>query len=481
MVELTFTATISPETRTVLSDDYQVRWMDGDVVAFFSGTTKVTGTAAEVSADGLSAKFEVTLPESDTYYAVYPDSDNVTYDGTTLNAELYQYRPGTSGSFPNNSNLMVGKAAGGETHFQFHNLCGLVKIHVCSTDISQLQLKVLGGGVTSGRFTVDFDGEVPKIGTFTKEWTDTYIQRVLPGDYYIPIPPQSNKTGIQLTYTHYSGSPTSWFTTDKTFSLEAGHVLDLGVIGASYVFRGAASTKLYLSHVWENENVYAAKGTLKAGNYYIGYKTEESALVPASGHDIHDAAPSPYAEVTTNDVESQYWTIPADGTYRIVLDKGAQTVTIYSEANDLQPKVVEWSPNGAVANGTVTTIVGKVHAYGAGTSWGVKDMYLNPSVADPQVLILYSGDTKYAGLMKFCLTKSITLNGTSYNQNNSYCYSSPLTADSKRQNVTVTAGEWTSIEGGSDGEHRNSYMSIPSGTNVIIFDLRNMRIKATSK
>ena len=45
--------------------------------------------------------------------------------------------------------------------------------------------------------------------------------------------------------------------------------------------------------------------------------------------------------------------------------------------------------------------------------------------------------------------------------------------------LTYTAfNKEAELHGASDGETRNSYYKVPSGTNQIIFDLRHMTIKA---
>ena len=45
----------------------------------------------------------------------------------------------------------------------------------------------------------------------------------------------------------------------------------------------------------------------------------------------------------------------------------------------------------------------------------------------------------------------------------------------------MSQGVWMPLEGGSDTDHKNTYYNIPSGTNFIIFDLRNMRIRAEKR
>ena len=53
-----------------------------------------------------------------------------------------------------------------------------------------------------------------------------------------------------------------------------------------------------------------------------------------------------------------------------------------------------------------------------------------------------------------------------------------MKADGKRQNLSLELNKEAELHGASDGETRNSYYKVPSGTNQIIFDLRHMTIKA---
>ena len=179
------------------------------------------------------------------------------------------------------------------------------------------------------------------------------------------------------------------------------------------------------------------------------------------------------------------WNIPAAGDYRIVVNMTEKTATIYSEATDLKPLVVTFHPSGADTNPEVSIEVSDLYAYGGGTGWGVKTLNLVQSLADPQVFIFDGANNELktlGGQMKFCISKSFTdSNGTSYNQNNSFCYTCPLTAEGKRQNINAELNKVFDLNGAADGETRNSYMGVPSGSNFIVFDLRHNTFLASKK
>ena len=239
-----------------------------------------------------------------------------------------------------------------------------------------------------------------------------------------------------------------------------------------------------ISPTLENTSVYAWKGTLTPGElvipvlfdgvtYYL-HNTDGTT-------DVADGTPMP---LLMNETRGG-WTIPAEGEYRVVINMIDRTATIYSEATDLQPLEVTFRPNGVDTNPEVTLTVADLYAYGGGTGWGAKKLNLIQSLADPQIFI-FDGSTNdlktLSGDMKFCITNSFTdSNGTSYNQNNSYCFTCVLTDEGKRQNLSAELNKLFELHGGADGETRNSYMKVPAGSNFIVFDLRHNTFLATTK
>ena len=77
--------------------------------------------------------------------------------------------------------------------------------------------------------------------------------------------------------------------------------------------------------------------------------------------------------------------------------------------------------------------------------------------------------------MKFCISKSFTdANGGTWNQNNSFCYTCPLTAEGNKQNVKAGAQQGVRPPlRRRQSDTRNSYLGVPAGSNFIVFDLRH--------
>lgn len=235
----------------------------------------------------------------------------------------------------------------------------------------------------------------------------------------------------------------------------------------------------------ENENLYAWYGDLQIGELQVPVEFDglNYYLVPADGaSDIHDGE---LIDVKMQETPVS-WNIPAAGKYRLVIDMQNKQVRFYSEATDLQPLSVTFRPNGAETNPETTMIVTDLYAYGNGTGWSVRKLNLKQSMADPQVLIYDAEEhdgTKLSGKMKFCVSNSFRVEGMDQNftQDNSYCFTCPLTEEGLRQDpLSLTFNKVSELHGGADGETRNSYYQIPS-SDLLILDLRNMTILARNK
>lgn len=128
--------------------------------------------------------------------------------------------------------------------------------------------------------------------------------------------------------------------------VEAGAVVE-----ADQMFLAGSAVggeQVEITQTLENDQLYAWRGELKAGNLYIPLTLEgeqSMAIVPeiADNHDIEDGQLATFGQALISKVDRQYWTIPADGTYRIVLNKEEKTITIYSTATDLKPLTVSFN------------------------------------------------------------------------------------------------------------------------------------------
>ena len=198
-----------------------------------------------------------------------------------------------------------------------------------------------------------------------------------------------------------------------------------------------------------------------------------------------------FGQALIGKVDRQYWTIPADGTYRIVLNKEEKTITIYSAATDLKPLTVSFN-NTELGINPWSQEVNVLHMYGgfngfaydAGTDeeTGKSLKYcqvkynLIQSVANPKVFV-YKGDVLPRNEYKDNYGKInrgwVNFSTLRYANNGWFVGS---TADAKRNDhngyTEVIAGK---VEKAVTGQvdNRYAYFLIPEGCNYVVVDIEN--------
>ncbi|RYF15858.1 MAG: hypothetical protein EOO42_16840 [Flavobacteriales bacterium] len=246
------------------------------------------------------------------------------------------------------------------------------------------------------------------------------------------------------------------------------------VFNADKVFLGGSAiqgiNKIEMPKTLENLNQYAYVLNLQPGNLEIPVEYQGTTNYIASADastTINDGA-----AVAIKMRETAFsWKIETAGEYRVVVNMQKATATIFSPATALSPKVVTWNGDGAVPQ---TTTVSELWMHGAINNWGTPiKMDCKVSLADPQVLVYTGGRV---GKAKF-----IVYGGNDNNKNLAYTFTGSLTAAGLRQDQNLVLGTALTLAGGSTGEHRNSYLTIPATTNVLIFDLRNNTILAEKR
>ena len=318
-------------------------------------------------------------------------------------------------------------------------------------------------------------------GIFSRSYTSEQLNNWANERWKVPV----NKT-FTLAFrviAEYAGGPTYEMpevrTVEVTVTPIKVDVFDADKVSLSGT---AVSSVTEIGKTVENANLYAWYGALSIGELQIPVELEGQTyyIVPNDGNGaLRDGE---LVDVKMQD-DPVSWNIPAAGNYRLLIDMENKQVRIYSPATDLKPLSVTFRPNGAEANPETTIEVIALWAYGGGTGWGARKLNLKQSLADPQVLIYDAAEhngAQLAGSMKFCVAQSFSVDGVGYNQNNAYCFTNPLTADGKRQNLTLVLDKAGELHGGADGETRNSYYTIPK-SDLLIFDLRHNTILARNK
>ena len=279
--------------------------------------------------------------------------------------------------------------------------------------------------------------------------------------------------------------------------VEAGSIIELDHLYMSGAAVGADDVEI--EQTLENASLYAWRGELKAGKLYLPLEYGEKksvAFVPAEtgNHDIADGETKPFKQVATESgLGENYWSIPADGTYRIVVDIDNRTVAIYSAEKDLKNEVVSYNNtvdkiNPYTQEVTELWIWGgfNASAHDEGMKAGFQSKYkMKQSLANPKVFV-YKGDALPRSLSTDDWSKA-TANGAlnflvSNIENNVYAYGS--TADAVRNKnrgyLNVNNGEQYKLVAGQS-RNRYAYFCVPENCTYICVDIENMTVTFDNK
>ena len=226
LVEMTFTATAVPATRTTLgekgADEYPVLWTSGDEIVVMPAygrfdkseleemkfTTSIEGgTAATATFTGR------TQPSENGYIAFYPADKLVEYSGHEYNYFVDFTIPteqrATAGNFESGIAPAYAKADQEGGDLEFEPMCGLVKFSLAGDvgNIKSVRFEV-GGQVLSGTYSCNLWFSTSYITGF--ESSESHV--ILTGpfvageDYYMVVAPCSLSGGFSFTFTRDDSS-----------------------------------------------------------------------------------------------------------------------------------------------------------------------------------------------------------------------------------------------------------------------------------
>lgn len=312
------------------------------------------------------------------------------------------------------------------------------------------KLDVVGNNFGSSTAIMTYEDD----GIFTKSFTSEQLQNWANQKWKVP----TNKP-FTLEF-----RVTAQWEGGATFEAPEVRTVKINVVPTKVSVGGSAvgANRVEMQKTLEDLNQYALVLNLQPGDlqitrensgktFYATATDASTALKDGTATDVK-LAETPFA-----------WKIETGGEYRVVFNMQKNTATIYSPAKALSPKVVQW--------GAFTTTVSELWMHGAINNFGTPiKMDCTVSLADPQVLV-YTGGR--AGKTKF-----IVYGGNDNNKNLAYAFSCPLMVTGTQQELPLFLGTVAALSGGSTSAQRNSYYNIPTGTNMVIFDLRNMTILA---
>ena len=222
LVEMTFTATAVPATRTTLgekgADEYPVLWTSGDEIVVMPAygrfdkseleemkfTTSIEGgTAATATFTGR------TQPSENGYIAFYPADKLVEYSGHEYNYFVDFTIPteqrATAGNFESGIAPAYAKADQEGGDLEFEPMCGLVKFSLAG-DVGKIESVRFeaGGQVLSGTYSCNLwlNNTSDITGFESSESHVTLTGPFVAGeDYYMVVAPCSLSGGFSFTFT----------------------------------------------------------------------------------------------------------------------------------------------------------------------------------------------------------------------------------------------------------------------------------------
>ncbi len=228
LVEMTFTATAAPATRTTLGEkgadeEYPVLWTSGDEIVVMPAygrfekseleemkfTTSIEGgTAARATFTGR------TQPSENGYIAFYPADKLVEYSGHEYNYFVDFTIPteqrAIAGNFESGIAPAYAKADQEGGDLEFEPMCGLVKFSLAGDvgNIKSVRFEA-GGQILSGTYSCNlyFNNTVDITGSESSESHVILTGPFVAGkDYYMVVAPCSLSGGFSFTFTSDDGS-----------------------------------------------------------------------------------------------------------------------------------------------------------------------------------------------------------------------------------------------------------------------------------
>ena len=227
LVEMTFTATAAPATRTTLGEkgadgEYPVLWTSGDEIVVMpaygrfdkSGLEEMKFTTSIEGGTAATATFTGrTQPSENGYIAFYPADKLVEYSGQYLNYfvdfTLPTEQRAKAGNFESGIAPAYAKADQEGGDLEFKPMCGLVKFSLAGDvgNIKSVRFEA-GGQVLSGTYSCNLwfsTSDIP--GSESSERHVTLTGPFVAGeDYYMVVTPCSLSGGFSFTFTRDDGS-----------------------------------------------------------------------------------------------------------------------------------------------------------------------------------------------------------------------------------------------------------------------------------
>lgn len=248
LVPMTFSASSTGVSKTVLVDGTKVNWQLDDAISILDGYSAAKDATknhefkcVEIAPDGRGS-FAGEAHESDVFFAAYPydANDFITEEGKMRAALTSAQTASAPGTFDPKLNTAVATLKDGV--FQFKNLGGLIKftLNEKSTNVSKVTLKANDNGNIGGVFYLYFDedgnidNEKTTVAsartslTLSPKGSDTFA----PGTYYFVVAAREYTGGISMSFTRTDADIKTVSTTANVV-VERSKVTNVGTFDTS--------------------------------------------------------------------------------------------------------------------------------------------------------------------------------------------------------------------------------------------------------
>ena len=234
-VKMTFTASQEngSATRTAIGTEggkTKIHWSESDVIKVTNGTeTKdFTLTAGQGTT---KATFNGEISESATYYAIYPNQNDVSFSGNKFSGvELKAEQEAVEGSFDSKAAIMVAKSNG--TNLPFKNVVAYFKV-TPTFDCSEIVVTAhKSTDALAGKFDVAIgDDGTPSISNITNKSREVKLTGTIEKDkdYYILLLPGTFENGFSVTLKPKDDTTKKYFKQkNSSFTLNRNDLWNLG-------------------------------------------------------------------------------------------------------------------------------------------------------------------------------------------------------------------------------------------------------------
>lgn len=225
--ELTFDASFD-------NTAYKKTWESTDAILIMADD----GTVIEsVIAEADAAEFSGTLPQSESYYALYPAECNASFNNGKIMASIPGEQLAASSGSSLGSCFLAAESSPEDLHFVFKEITGYISFSIPegTSGIAKIEIKASENEALTGDFTVTLSNNTPSVGlgsttgaTLTVKPKDGNEFGV--GTYICPVLPGSKANGLTVTAFNTEGETVYSKPTAAGLSMNIGSTTDLGEI-----------------------------------------------------------------------------------------------------------------------------------------------------------------------------------------------------------------------------------------------------------